>query len=211
MRIWSSEHTFNHTWDTVVTAAWRKYPNPHNPSVTGLDVIERKMDDEGRLRSHRLMSTTWGMPLWVAKLIGIQEVCYASEHSIVDPKSKTFSLNSRNVTLANVLRVDEKLVYTQHPKDPTKTLLTQEATVTVQGLPWCNKLEQLVTDSMSKNAGKGRDAMEWVIDSIKKEAIEFSTEAQKCMDNMEKEAKKFTQELSVEAKKCMDNVLPKSL
>ena len=53
--------------------------------------------------------------------------------------------------------------------------------------------------------------MEWVIDSLKKEARDFSTEAQKCMDNMEKEAKKLTKELSVEAKKCMDNVLPESI
>ena len=52
----------------MVTAAWRKYPNPLNPSVTGLDVIDRKMDEEGRLKSHRIMSTTWGMPLWVAKV-----------------------------------------------------------------------------------------------------------------------------------------------
>ncbi|XP_005105804.1 PRELI domain containing protein 3B [Aplysia californica] len=184
MRIWNSEHTFNHSWETVVTAAWRKYPNPHNPSVTGLDVVDRTVDSEGRLKSHRLMTTNWGIPGWVAKLIGIQEVCYASEHSIVDPESKSFSVKARNVTLANVLQVDEQLVYTQHPTDPEKTLLRQEATVTVSGLPLCSKLEQMVTDSMKNNAGKGRQAMEWVIDTVKKEAKELTAEAQKCMDNV---------------------------
>ena len=68
MRIWGSEHTFNHSWDTVVTAALRKYPNPHNTSVKGVDVIDRSIDDQGRLKSHRLMITNWGMPTWVAKV-----------------------------------------------------------------------------------------------------------------------------------------------
>ncbi|CAL1536521.1 unnamed protein product [Lymnaea stagnalis] len=184
MRIWNSEYTFNHNWDTVVTASWRKYPNPHNTSVVGLDVIDRSVDNEGKLRSHRLMSTSWGIPHWVAKFIGIQEVCYASEHSIVDPKSKTFTLKTRNVTLANIITINEELVYIQHPSDPSKTLLRQEAAVTVSGLPLCNKLEQMVTDAMSSNACKGRQAIEHVIDKLKKEARDFSLEAQKCMDNV---------------------------
>jgi hypothetical protein len=184
MRIWNSEHTFNHNWDTVVTAAWRKYPNPHNPSVTGLDVVDRNIDSQGRLNSHRLLSTSWGMPTWVAKMIGMQEMCFASEHSSVDPKTKTFTLRTRNVTLSNILTVDEQLIYCQHPTDPTKTLLKQEATVTVSGLPLCNKLEQMMTDAMSSNASKGRQAMEYVIEKVKKEARELSVEAQKCMDNV---------------------------
>lgn len=225
MRIWSTEHTFNHSWDTVVTAAWRKYPNPHNPAVTGLDVLDRTVDDQGRLNSHRLMTSSFGMPGWVAKIIGCQDVVYSSERSVVDPSSKTFTLNSRNITLSNVLRVDEQLVYTQHPTDPEKTILKQEATVTVSGLPLCGKLENVFTDNMIKNAGKGRQAMEWVIDKVKTEALELSAEAQKCMDNVENEAKKLTvaaekcmdnvkkeaKDFSVKSLQCMDNVFPKSI
>lgn len=40
----------------------RKYPNPMNPNVIGVDVLERNLDDEGRLHSHRLLSTEWGLP-----------------------------------------------------------------------------------------------------------------------------------------------------
>lgn len=184
MRIWTSEHTFEHSWDTVVTAAWRKYPNPMNPSVIGLDVLDRSIDAEGKLKSHRLMSTSWGMPGWVAKLIGMQETAFASEHSVVDPKNKVFTLNSRNLTLSNVLTVNEHLVYSQHPTDPNKTLLKQEATVTVSGLPLCSKLEKMMTDAMTNNANKGRQAMEFVIDKIKREARELTSEAHKCMDNV---------------------------
>lgn len=40
----------------------RKYPNPMNPNVTGVDVLERNLDEGGRLHSHRLLSTEWGLP-----------------------------------------------------------------------------------------------------------------------------------------------------
>ena len=71
MKIWSSEHVFNHSWDNVVKAALQKYPNPLNPSVVGVDVIDRVIDNERALiKSHRLLTTTWSFPPWIAKLIG---------------------------------------------------------------------------------------------------------------------------------------------
>lgn len=33
-----------------------------NPSVVGVDVLDRKLDTDGRLHSHRLLSTEWGLP-----------------------------------------------------------------------------------------------------------------------------------------------------
>lgn len=40
----------------------RKYPNPMNPCVVGVDVLERSVDGYGRLHSLRLLSTEWGLP-----------------------------------------------------------------------------------------------------------------------------------------------------
>ncbi|KAL8603157.1 hypothetical protein ACOMHN_059329 [Nucella lapillus] len=171
MKFWTSEHTFDHPWETVVTAAWRKYPNPHNSAVIGLDVVDRSVDQQGVLHSHRLLTTAWGMPGWVTR-----------------------------VTFSNVVTVDEVLSYFPDPQDGNKTILHQEARVTVHGLPLCSKMESLMTDTISRNAGQGRIAMEWVIGSIKTEAQELSTEAAK----LSTEAKK----LSNEAKKHIDQVLP---
>jgi hypothetical protein len=52
----------SHPWDTVIKAAMRKYPNPMNPCVVGVDVLERGVDSRGRLHSLRLLSTEWGLP-----------------------------------------------------------------------------------------------------------------------------------------------------
>ena len=58
MKIWTSEHVFNHNWDAVVTSQFRKYPNPHNTAVLGTDVYDRRVDPEtGILHSHRIITS----------------------------------------------------------------------------------------------------------------------------------------------------------
>lgn len=54
--------SLSHPWETVTKAAMQKYPNPMNPSVFGVDVLDRRVDSQGRLHSTRLLSTEWGLP-----------------------------------------------------------------------------------------------------------------------------------------------------
>ncbi|XP_035727573.1 protein slowmo-like isoform X1 [Vespa mandarinia] len=165
MRIWRTEHTFNHSWETVTQAAWRKYPNPINSSVIGTDVIDRKVID-GILHTHRLVSTRFGFPKWAQALIGHAKICYASEKSEVDPVSREMVLKTRNLTFCNHIAVDETVRYTPHPNDPGKTLLQQEAVVTVSGVPLTHYMEELLTSKICFNSGMGRQAMEWVIEKL---------------------------------------------
>ncbi|XP_036101039.1 PRELI domain containing protein 3A isoform X3 [Molossus molossus] len=97
MKIWNSEHVFGHPWDTVIKAAMRKYPNPMNPCVVGVDVLERSVDCCGRLHSHRLLSTEWGLPGLVRAILGTSRtLTYIKEHSVVDPMEKKMELCSTN-------------------------------------------------------------------------------------------------------------------
>jgi len=169
MKIFSSEHVFSHPWETVVQAAVRKYPNPLNTGVLGVDVVDRHIDQTGVLHSHRLMTTRWGMPDWVKRIVGMPEKCYASEHSEVDPRNRTMRLRSQNLTMCKYLSINEELVYTTHPEDSDRTVLKQETMITVQGIPLTSYLEDLVVSTCHSNAQKGRQAMEWVIEKLKSE------------------------------------------
>ncbi|MEE6464530.1 hypothetical protein FKM82_006287 [Ascaphus truei] len=155
MRIWSSEHVFSHPWDTVIKAAMRKYPNPMNPCVVGVDVVDRSLDTQGRLHSHRLLSTEWGLPSLVRAILGTNRtLTYIKEHSVVDPVEKKMVLCSTNITLTNLVSVDERLVYTPHPENPEETVLTQEAIITVKGVSLSSYLEGLMANTISSNARK---------------------------------------------------------
>uniref|UniRef100_A0A7N5K8R1 PRELI domain containing 3B n=1 Tax=Ailuropoda melanoleuca TaxID=9646 RepID=A0A7N5K8R1_AILME len=148
MKIWTSEHVFDHPWETVTTAAMQKYPNPMNPSVVGVDVLDRHIDPSGKLHSHRLLSTEWGLP------------------SIV-----------KSISFTNMVSVDERLIYKPHPQDPEKTVLTQEAIITVKGVSLSSYLEGLMASTISSNANKGREAMEWVIHKLNAEIEELTASA----------------------------------
>lgn len=71
MKIWSSEHVFNHSWENVVKAVLQNKPNPMDPTVTGIDVIEREIDQErATMKSHRLIASKWSLSPWISSLIG---------------------------------------------------------------------------------------------------------------------------------------------
>ncbi|TWW79520.1 PRELI domain containing protein 3A isoform X1 [Takifugu flavidus] len=155
MKIWSTEHVFSYPWETVIKAAMRKYPNPMNPNVIGVDVLERNLDEGGRLHSHRLLSTEWGLPAIVRAILGTSRTeTYVKEHSIVDPEQKRMELCSTNITLTNWISVDERLVYRPQPNNPAFTVLTQEAIITVKGVSLSSYLEGMMARRMTANARK---------------------------------------------------------
>jgi len=184
MKIWTSEHVFEHPWQTVVHAAWRKYPNPINPAVTGLDVVDRKMGSDGVLRSSRVLSSEWNIPGWVTRSIGLSNPSYAYEYSEVCPAEQKMELKTVNLDCTNFISIDETLVYKPHPEDKQKTLLTQSTAVTVRGIPLVDYMESLVASSFSANSHKGRQAMEWVIGSLSREYKELSQNVLHGMDGL---------------------------
>ncbi|XP_013858828.1 protein slowmo homolog 1 isoform X1 [Austrofundulus limnaeus] len=164
MKIWTTEHVFSYPWETVIKAAMRKYPNPMNPNVLGVDVLDRNLDSEGRLHSHRLLSTEWGLPGIVRAILGTNRTqTYVKEHSIVDPEEKKMELCSTNITLTNLISVDERLVYKPHPEDPEVTVLTQEAIITVKGMSLSSYLEGMMVRSMSANARKVKQIQQLLV------------------------------------------------
>ncbi|XP_057382508.1 PRELI domain containing protein 3A isoform X28 [Balaenoptera acutorostrata] len=58
------------------------------------------------------------------------------------------------ITLTNWVSVSERLVYTPHPEDPGRTVLTQEAVITVKGISLGSYLESLMANTISSNAKK---------------------------------------------------------
>lgn len=172
MKIWTTEHIFNHPWETVTQAVWRKYPNPHKPEIIGTDVVERKVE-KGVLYTTRVISSRWGLPDWAKRIIGGNRMCYAFENSEVDPVNQKMVMRTRNVTLANTVSMDERMEYIPDPNDSNKTILHQETLITVKGVPLTSYIEDYLINNITNNSFKGREAMEWIIKKIDVEVEEF--------------------------------------
>lgn len=175
MKIWTSEHVFNHNWETVTQSQWRKYPNPHNTAVLGTDVIERHVDTNNVLHTQRIITSDWNLAQWVQRLVGANRTAYGFEYSTVDPKNRIMNLRTRNLTFCNWVSMDENMSYIPHPEDPSKTMLKQETVVSVQGVPLTSYMESIIVNTVSNNSGKGRKAIEWVTEKLGTETKNLST------------------------------------
>ncbi|XP_061166640.1 PRELI domain containing protein 3B-like isoform X2 [Saccostrea echinata] len=205
MSSWSSEHVFEHPWEEVVRAAFRKYPNPCNPAVYGVDVVDRTVCPKGTIQTHRLLSTEFPLPDVAARIIGTPEKNFISEHSTLNPRNKLLKLESRNLTLGHLVSVHEHLEYFPHPQDKSKTCLKQQSVVKVNVPFLSGYLEKLLIENFEKNAQKGRNGMEWVMNKIKEEdsnKVKFETSPD-ILSQIETKFKKEAEDL----KQSMDSFL----
>lgn len=97
-----------------------------------------------------------------------------------------------------------------HPTEPHKTLLKQEAIITVSGVPLNTYMEDLLSNTISTNAGKGRQAMEWVISKLDNEVKHFANSAVKGSDEILNHTKKSLDDITHSAKKSMDEISNKA-
>lgn len=210
MKFWSSEHIFNHCWDRVTQAVWRKYPNDLNPNVKTMDVLDRHVDEEGRLHTLRLVGSEGFLPSWVCNMIGVNNLCYAYEHSVVDPVKKTMVMGSRNMTLSGFVDVEETLTYSQH-EDNDRTRLTQDAIIKVFGISFKDYFEGLIKSTMASNASKGRQAMEMVIGKINKEVQDFATNIEQATSRLNSEFEQATSRFNTELEQAKQGLEQASL
>ncbi|KZZ96952.1 MSF1 domain-containing protein [Ascosphaera apis ARSEF 7405] len=171
MKVFSSNCTFDYSWDEVSTANWRKYCpwNDKSTHVVAVDILSRDVDPaSGILRTERLITCKQTAPKWVASLFGGGDVSHVYEVSYVDPASKKVTMSSQNLTWANVLRVQETVTYSPSPQMPSsKTLFNQEAQITALAGGWQkikNRVEELSVDVFSQNAKKGKEGFEAVLE-----------------------------------------------
>ncbi|RMX64466.1 hypothetical protein KXD40_003575 [Peronospora effusa] len=152
-------------WDVVTRAFWNKYPNEHLAHVERVDVLDRRIDKEGRLVTTRLAKVTQkNVPTWVRSVLG--DSTYVYEETICDPQQKRLVLQSTNLSLRSVATVEETCVYSVHPENDQKTLYEAEAKVTAF-VPLLNrKLESFSVSRGADTAAKGIRAVEEICNDI---------------------------------------------
>lgn len=158
-------HTYPFHWDVVTRAFWNKYPNSMLSHVERMDVLERRVDEQGRLRTSRLAKCTQGnLPSWAKSMLGTSS--YVFEETICDPKNKTLLLKSTNLSFRSVATVEETCVYSVHPENAETTLYTAEAKVTAFVPMLSKKLESFSVSRGAETAAKGIRAVEEICKDI---------------------------------------------
>lgn len=168
MKVFSNSVTFNYSWEEVSTANWQKYGpwNDKSAHVIAVDTLKREVDHEtGILRTERLITCKQTAPDWMKKMMGsCIDVNQVFETSYVDPANKTVTMVSQNITWANLINVQETVVY--KPLNTHQTLFEQDARITALCGGWQrikNSIEDTLVTRFKENALKGREGFEAVL------------------------------------------------
>jgi hypothetical protein len=168
MKVFSNTVTFNYSWDEVSTANWRKYCpwNKKSTHVVAVDTVSRSVDaDTGILRTERLITCRQNVPEWLKSLLcGSIEESQVFEVSYVDPRNKTVTMVSTNMTWSNLINVQETVIY--HPLNGQQTQFTQYAKITALCGGWQrikNSIEDTLIKRFRENASKGKEGFEMVL------------------------------------------------
>lgn len=97
--------------------------------------------------------------------MGGNETSHVFETSYVDPATKKVTMCSTNLTFANLINVQETVVY--RPSTPSKTQFLQEAKVTAVCGGWQkikNAVEETTVSKFQENAMKGKEGFEAVLE-----------------------------------------------
>lgn len=52
--------------------------------------------------------------------MGAEETQYVREVSVIDPKAQTYTMNSQNISLCNIMKCNEEITYTVSPENSEK-------------------------------------------------------------------------------------------
>jgi len=100
-------------------------------------------------------------------IMGGDDVSLVYETSYVDPRAKSVTMCSSNMTFSDILSVRETVVYKPCPTNPAnKTVLDQHAKIMAMCGGWQkikNKIEEFSVDRFNQNAIKGREGFEAVL------------------------------------------------
>ena len=165
VKIYSSQHEYNNTWEDVTSAFWRKYPNPHSKHVVNSDFIKFEVDQEKRvLKTRRLLvkANSMKLPAWGRHFVPSQ-TAYIIEDNEVDLKNRTMTTFTRNITYSGIMKVEELVSYECSGSDPNVTVCKLQATVKSGVRFWSHYLEKFGIERFKKSAKDAQMALKYSI------------------------------------------------
>lgn len=142
-------YQFKSPWVLVCRAYLAKYPHPRLSHVETVDTLERYVDDNGRLITSRIMTSSF---LSFASIEGF-------EQSIIDPNAKTIFLNLNNLSHRNLSASNEICKYFMQDEQTTLYTLSYKIKLAF-GL---GLLIDPLMGTVKKNFEKGTQVLEEII------------------------------------------------
>jgi len=127
-------------------------------------------------------------PAWMQKILG-NSYCFFIEDATIDPHNKKMVLQSRNISYADLIQLEETCTYTTHPENKEWTHFSQDAKITAFPFGIKGKIESYCLDKFVSNATKGREIMEQAIAKVKSQQQSLQGFAEESIASLERAAR----------------------
>ncbi|KAF9369132.1 hypothetical protein BGX21_006143, partial [Mortierella sp. AD011] len=113
--------------------------------------------------------------------LGGSTVSYVREISELDPKTMKLTMKTQNLTMCNVLQINETVTYTVHPQDKSSTLFKQEAQIAAGSAlsRFSSYIEDFCLTRFRDNAAVGRAGFEMVLEKFQAARLEAASQLEK--------------------------------
>jgi len=168
VKFFATTSTFPYSWDHVTHAVWRKYPNPFASHVLSADVIDRQVDPvTGVLTTTRLFLKSGNLPKWGLSLLRVPEA-FIIEQSTVDPKNRTMTTVTRNLSHRKLMLVEETQIFRPHGDSQQWTEVHTEARI-ISNTNWApvrGKIEGFGLKNFKDNTIRSSKGLLHVVESL---------------------------------------------
>ncbi|XP_054167251.1 PRELI domain-containing protein 1, mitochondrial-like [Oppia nitens] len=165
MRYYETSHTFRYNWEQVSKAFWCRYPNPFSSHVLTEDVVQRKVDESGKLLTKRLISKTNSAPKWTERFLS-SKLVFIIEESILDPKCKTLTTYTRNIGLKHLMTLEEKVTYKSSDDDKEWTVAERKAWIDSNVFGLSAAVQRFGLERFKKNVSKTCQGFNFVLNTL---------------------------------------------
>ncbi|KAK3827454.1 MAG: PRELI-like family-domain-containing protein, partial [Benniella sp.] len=113
--------------------------------------------------------------------LGGSTLSYVRETSELDPRTRKLTLKTQNLSMSNVLKINETVTYTVHPEESHSTLFTQEAQFVAGSAlsRFSSYVEDFCLTRFRDNAAVGRAGFESVLEKFKAARLEAASQLEK--------------------------------
>lgn len=157
-KYWSTIHYHDFDWKKVASTYWKRYPNPNSSHVFSEDLIEAEMDQNGVLRTKRLIMKTNKLPSWGEHLFSTRKV-FLIEEAVIQPEKMT--IYTRNLNLRLFMGTTEKMTLT--PETDAKTKVLKEVWIESEIYGLRSAIKSFGIDRFKKNCLKATEGFDWVL------------------------------------------------
>uniref|UniRef100_A0A671SH74 PRELI domain containing 1a n=1 Tax=Sinocyclocheilus anshuiensis TaxID=1608454 RepID=A0A671SH74_9TELE len=140
------------SWDQVFLAFWQRYPNPYSNHVLTEDIIFREVTPDN-------------YPRWAEKFLPahMAQKAYIIEDSVVDPRGRTMTTLTWNISHACVMSIEERCVYRVNPDDNSWTEIKREAWISSKLYGLTRAIQEFGLARFKSNVTKTMKGFEYVL------------------------------------------------